>query len=188
MRPRSRLTTTPRLLANSSGVSTRSLEPVRQGSVRSFVTSLGTGMAVTTPRSKRSSSKGPGADTRSASAPRSPSLFSDVSDTTLFVVGSVAVVCMAALALLIRRRNQQELSARAIPEFINWPTDPLATSSVQSVGQSAFTGDTRPADPPAHDPFNAMPKAVRRLQARGVARDKFNQGARTVSDPSESDA
>ncbi|CEO96260.1 hypothetical protein PBRA_004931 [Plasmodiophora brassicae] len=145
------------------------------------------GKALSTPKTRTSSSKGAGGVLDSASAAGSV-IFGDISNTALFAIGSIAVVCTAITVVWIRKRitvqrgvlhnskalRQDRNPAPVRPGPLTAPVAPHHVPMQADLQTSAAVQD--PGRPDAR-----MPKAIRRLLLRGVARDKFNQGAMTMS-------
>lgn len=122
------------------------------------------------------------------------SILASVSVTAVVVLGTIALTCMAGIAICIRKSKQHVLQAPAVD--LQYPSDKWQTGVVSAPppsGSPLFGTQSVPVVPAAVPPSTSasepergrgplpIPKSIRRLQARGVARDKFNQGAMTSS-------
>ncbi|XXQ36607.1 SCP domain-containing protein [Plasmodiophora brassicae] len=133
----------------------------------------------------KTSFKGAPADQGRATAQQT-SAFEGISHTVLFITGAVVVVCLATIAICILKPTKQvelvwrnePMPAAPPPPFVTI-TAPVAPAAVVLPAQRQPSAVGHPV---AESHRSSMvPKSIRRMQARGMARDKFNQRAMTLT-------
>ncbi|XXQ36606.1 SCP domain-containing protein [Plasmodiophora brassicae] len=164
-----------------------------------------TGQVLSSRASSKAHSPSAGAEVRAASA-SNYSIVAGISNTVLYIIGAVALACCTATITTICMRKQAKHGTTFVPAVQHhyltgdWRGSPMSIPPSLPGGSLAApvapvpmhpallnpTAPEEPASSQSESPSGypsaaAVPKSIRRLQKRGIAKDKFNQGAMTMT-------